>query len=148
MSVVRMPAVCDRARAQVSRRLDGELSQLEELMLSAHLERCADCCAFASDVEGFTAEIRSAPLERLELDIEIRRLRRLPVPGVRIGVAAALAVAVVGSLLQVASQSGNVSGQSPTVFGTSRPTVGHVEQIVPDGRAVPLRGSHGGLFHI
>ena len=43
MSAVYPLSVCARVREQVSLELDGELSQLEQRMLAAHLERCAAC---------------------------------------------------------------------------------------------------------
>ena len=36
--------------------LDGELSQLEQRMVAAHLERCADCRTFERTVSDFTHE--------------------------------------------------------------------------------------------
>ena len=58
-----LPHSCDRARAWVSLRLDGELSELEGFMLESHLARCEACRAFAADTVGFTTALRTAPLE-------------------------------------------------------------------------------------
>ena len=44
-----LPHNCDRARAWVSLKLDGELSELEGFMLESHLARCEACRAFATD---------------------------------------------------------------------------------------------------
>ena len=148
MAVVRMPIVCDRARSQVSRQLDGELSQLEARMLAAHLERCTDCRAFADDVAAFTDELRGAPLEHLAHPLEIRGRRRVSVPRVRVGIAAAVAVAVVGSLMEVATHTQPEKVSSPTAFGTSRPVVGHVRRIMPDGQVLEPAGQGGSTMRI
>jgi predicted anti-sigma-YlaC factor YlaD len=37
---------CDHARARVSLALDGELSQVEQALLRAHVGRCAACAEF------------------------------------------------------------------------------------------------------
>ena len=47
MSAAYPQTVCSRVREQVSLELDGELSQLEQRMLGAHLERCGGCAAYA-----------------------------------------------------------------------------------------------------
>jgi len=137
-----MPIVCDRARAQVSRRLDGELSQLEARMLETHLGHCSNCRLFAARLAAFTTDLRSAPLERLSHPIEIRRARRARVPVVRLGIAAAIAVAVFGSLLQVETYSGstNESVATPTQFESSIQVQNEVRQIIADGKAFKRGG--------
>jgi len=82
MSAVYPQVVCTRVREQVSLELDSELSQLEQRMLAAHLERCAECAVYAADVRHLTERIRSAPLHTM----------RRP----EIGAAAALALAALG----------------------------------------------------
>ena len=76
MSAIGAPSVCRRVRAQVSLRLDSELSQLETRMLEVHLGRCASCSEYAADVERFTADLRSAPLEPLVRPAFVERGRR------------------------------------------------------------------------
>jgi anti-sigma factor RsiW len=103
--------VCDRVRAQVSLQLDGELSQLEQRMLAAHLDRCPECSAYKDDVEWFTVGIRSAPLEELQRPVVIERSRRHV--GARLQAAAAAAVALValglgGQLASSDSQSSSL----------------------------------------
>jgi predicted anti-sigma-YlaC factor YlaD len=51
---------CERARARASLGLDGELSEVEQALLRAHVGRCADCAAYAHDLERLTQELRSA----------------------------------------------------------------------------------------
>jgi anti-sigma factor RsiW len=139
-----MSVVCDRARSQISRQLDGELSQLEARMLETHLERCSDCHAFAADVSAFTFDLRSAPLQQLAHPVEIRKPRRASVPVVRIGIAAAVAVAVFGSLLQFASYSSSskVSLPSPTRFESTSQVQNEVRTIIADGKAFKRHGGN------
>ena len=54
---------CERARTWLSLRLDGELSELENALLDAHLERCDGCRIAAAAIEATTNAIRSAPAE-------------------------------------------------------------------------------------
>ena len=72
MTVFRLqPHACERAREWVSLRLDSELSELENALLQAHLDRCLDCASYAAGVETFTRRMRSAPAERLRLPIRL-----------------------------------------------------------------------------
>lgn len=93
---------CERVRAQVSLRLDAELSQLELRMLETHLDRCADCREFSADVDAFTSELRAAPLESLSRPIAVSRTRRVSLSGVQVGVAAVVAIALFGVANRVA----------------------------------------------
>lgn len=104
MSVLRASFACDRFREQVSLSLDGELSQLEQRMLEAHLARCADCDAFADDVRSFTEGLRAAPLERSRRPVVVERPRRLTTARIQIGVAAAFAFAALGLGTQLSAQ--------------------------------------------
>jgi predicted anti-sigma-YlaC factor YlaD len=91
--------VCERARAWASLHVDGELSQLERLLLDAHLASCADCREFAACVDATTGMLRAAELETLAEPV------RLPAPRYRVGrlvaplaaAAAVLAAAVIGA---------------------------------------------------
>jgi anti-sigma factor RsiW len=148
MSVVHRSVVCDRVRAQVSLGLDGELSQLETRMLSAHLARCADCAAFEEDVRAITAELRAAPLEQLEHPISsagvVRRPRRRSIPRVQIGVAAAFAVAALGALTQVVTTEPDTTFASPQKYATYEQLSNEVDRIIADGRAFSRR--QGNVF--
>ena len=135
MSTVPSAVVCDRVRAQISLRLDGELSQLETRMLAAHLARCADCRAYDADVSRITNELRSAPLERMDNPIVIRRPRRVSALRLQAGVAAALAVAVLGAVSQIAAPESDPVFASPDRYPTSRQLAREVDQIIADGNA-------------
>ena len=66
-------------------------------MLGAHVERCESCRAFAAEAVGFTAALRTAPLERLERPVtSIARRRPIVRRTVQFGAAAALVAAAVG----------------------------------------------------
>jgi anti-sigma factor RsiW len=68
-----LPVECERARARASLGLDGELSEVERVLLRAHVGRCADCAAYARNLEQLTRELRSAPLQRVGGSVPARR---------------------------------------------------------------------------
>jgi predicted anti-sigma-YlaC factor YlaD len=103
------PSDCARAREAASRRLDGELSELEATRLDAHLRRCPDCEAFAAETAAIARELRRAPLERPDAAaFEPRRRRPAAMPRLQ-AAAAVLAVVAAGSsfaLGRVVAQQG------------------------------------------
>jgi predicted anti-sigma-YlaC factor YlaD len=88
---------CDRARLYASARLDGELSELEDRLLEAHLDQCPLCRAFGADLEAFTAALRAARLEPLPhpAAVKWRARRSLAYRPMQAG-AAALVLAAIG----------------------------------------------------
>jgi hypothetical protein len=96
------PEKCERAREYASRRLDGELGELEGYMLRAHLGRCGDCREYESAISAQTDWLRCQQLEPLTRPVEVPS-RRIRVTGLRnrLAVASAFALAVVGSLQAV-----------------------------------------------
>jgi len=110
MTAVYPHSVCARVREQVSLELDGELSQLEQRMLEAHLERCGACATYADDVRDVTERIRSAPLHTPRRPVVVRRKRHISTTRIQVGVAAAFALAALGLGTQLAA--------SPTRDGT------------------------------
>ena len=107
---------CTRAREWMSLRADGELSELERLLLRRHLSRCDSCRAFAERVTQTTQVLRTTPLEQPSRALvpEVRPVRRRKV-GLRLALAGALVVVaaatggVVGSIV-----GGGDGGPSPT----------------------------------
>ncbi len=90
---------CERAQAWASLELDGEISQLERVLLGAHLRRCAPCAASVGELRALTEALRSAPLERPDRPLwaparSDERPRR-PLAA-RLAVAAVLAVLAAG----------------------------------------------------
>lgn len=109
-----LPHNCDRARAWVSLKLDGELSELEGFMLESHLARCEACRAFAADAAGFTTALRIANLEQLGRPVSLPAGRRTMRRAVQFGAAAALVAASVGlGSLFGAVGSGRTHAPSP-----------------------------------
>jgi anti-sigma factor RsiW len=86
---------CEQAREAISVRLDGELSELEDALLDAHLARCVECAAFGADVAATTDALRAAPPETLTrpLELPVRRRGRLGVASATVWVAGAAATA-------------------------------------------------------
>ena len=78
---------CDRARQAVSLRLDGELSQLERVVIDRHLDRCPSCAEFAADTATFTDQLRATELVPVMLPLRRRADFVAGRPGAWIGVA-------------------------------------------------------------
>src|SRR3954447_23040161 len=102
--------LCDRARQWASLRLDGELSELENALLDAHLTRCDACRGFVREAEGIATAPPAVALERVPAPVEVdlpRRRRRMPLRVAQSAAAAALVVAAaaLGSLLGVANRA-------------------------------------------
>ena len=112
--------LCDRTRNQVSLDLDGELSMLEQVMVSRHLECCPSCRSFSDDVARFTMSLRDAPLERPGRLVFVPRVRRSLVHDVRtVTVRAGATAAGIAAVLMLALGSNalvgsNSPGRTPT----------------------------------
>lgn len=119
--------------------LDGELSQLEQRMVAAHLERCADCAAFEASVRSFTEELRAAPREAPRRPIVVRRTRRVSFSALQVSAAATVAVAVLGVVSQLGSTQQNVPdvdrqvARAENLFKTSWQPELEMAQIDPVG---------------
>jgi predicted anti-sigma-YlaC factor YlaD len=91
MSDVVQPSDCVRAREDASARLDGELAELDAARLRAHLQQCAECHAFAEEIERVAALLRGAPLEQTAIGARLEE----PQPRTALRVVALVAAAVV-----------------------------------------------------
>lgn len=121
--------LCERARAWAALQPDGELSTVEQRLLGAHLERCAECRAFAARIGAVTYAIRAAPPESLAHPVSVagllhRRARRFTprralYPAAAVAAAATFALSI-GSAVSVSG------GDSLT---TSAPLVVVVEGV-------------------
>ena len=148
MSVAYSQTVCTRVREQVSLDLDGELSQLEQRMLSTHLERCARCDAYATDVRQITERIRNAPRAVMRRPVVVRRRHPLTTVRLQVGVAAALAFAALGLGTQLAAST---ESQGSLAQYEGRPALNPprrvfeqeqaILRVVRAGRTLPPRGS-------
>ena len=112
-------AVCDRAREWASLRLDGELSQLEDALLDAHLAVCSTCAEYVAELRATTTLLRTAEHVHPSRPVVLPP-RRSALPRFRTvaAVAAAVAVAVgAGSLL-------GTSRRAPS--GPAQPATSHI----------------------
>jgi predicted anti-sigma-YlaC factor YlaD len=108
------PRSCERAREWASLRLDGELSDFEQALLDAHLERCAPCADYARNVTAATEALRRAEASRLSVPIALPlRRRALSLRTVSAGAAAAAIVAAVG----LGTLIGSLGGAHPAFQG-------------------------------
>lgn len=101
MGALRQLFVCREGRELLSLRLDGELSELEEARLDAHLAACPDCRTYEAQVIGATRLLRSAELEPVTRPIVLPQRRRLQLRSLQVGAAAAVVAvaAVLGTLV-------------------------------------------------
>jgi len=112
---------CDRAVAQISLRLDGELSPFEEAELRGHLAGCLTCATYAQEAESFTSVMRATPSERFDMQIVMPRRHRLALRPLQVGAAAAMvAVVGLGGLLGLGRSGGPLSS-SIGISNQSRP---------------------------
>jgi hypothetical protein len=86
---------CGRASEWASLRLDDQLSDFEEVLLEAHLARCAECRDFAVSISGLTHSLRRAELQQPTFAFDPPRSARGRTFALR-AVSAAAVVAVVG----------------------------------------------------
>ena len=105
--------LCDRTREWATLRVDAELSEFEQALMSAHLERCAACGRFAADVRAISDALRAAPAEQPSEPIALPARPRVPLRGVQVAAAAAMFV--------VAAGLGGVFGSLPVDSGEQAP---------------------------
>jgi hypothetical protein len=110
---------CERARSWASLGLDGELSQVEQALLRAHVGRCAACAEFASDLDGLTQEIRTAPLERPPVAGTPVHRRSSGMRVLQLGAAAAAIVIAAG----LGSLAGSLSSREPAASSAAAPEI-------------------------
>jgi len=88
---------CAQAREAASARLDCELPELDAARLDAHLRACAECRAYAAEIETITVGLRAVPLEWPEIRVIMPRRRRVPVQTAAAAAAAVVLAAIAGS---------------------------------------------------
>jgi len=111
-----MSANCERARAWASLRLDGELSELEDALLTAHVRRCTACREYQEMVSAVVIVLRAQPVERVAHPLAVPSRRRAIVRPFAAARAAAIAAAIIGVTTVLTTQPGN----DPTgSFGSS-----------------------------
>jgi predicted anti-sigma-YlaC factor YlaD len=103
---------CDHIRELCSASVDGELSELDEARVQAHLAVCSGCRAFAATAAQSSRLVRETPLDELNIRI-VMPSRRLAVAR-RLQVAtAAAAIVVTAGLSTVVSTVGTSSSPAP-----------------------------------
>ena len=117
------PIECVQSRESASARLDGELPELDEVRLDAHLRGCAECRAYAEQLAAVAVELRAAPLERPEAATFLPRRRHLP--AIRVQTAAAAA-----ALVAAAAGSSFALGRALGTSGTPVQTVTTAADVV------------------
>jgi predicted anti-sigma-YlaC factor YlaD len=129
----RTTTACERAGQWISLRLDGELSELEQLALDRHVEECAACRAFGADLSGIALLLRDAPLAELAREpvvVSPRRARRRMVGGIGVAAAFATAAAAVAAILLTGSVPEQSGGRAYAFRSTQEQMrFVHVEQL-------------------
>lgn len=116
------PSECVSAREAASRRLDGELSELESARLDAHLRRCSACRELTEQSAAIVAQLRHAPLETPNVAVFAPRRRR-PASMSRLQAAAAvLAVVAAGSSFALGQVVGSGSSAPAPTAAVTTPT--------------------------
>lgn len=114
--------LCDRTREWAALAVDAELSEFEQALMKAHVERCAECHAFAQDVEEITEQLRAAPLEHPAAPVTLPDRSRVPaLRRVQLAAAAAavVAVTVFGGLAGLLPVGGDVGRDAAAPRSTS-----------------------------
>jgi predicted anti-sigma-YlaC factor YlaD len=86
---------CERVRGVISASLDGEVSEVEQATADAHLAGCADCRAYAANLEATSRLLRATPLEELDFPIVLPSHRLRLARTMQLGAAAAAVAATV-----------------------------------------------------
>jgi len=110
---------CAQAREAASARLDCELPELDAARLDAHLRACAECRAYAAEIETITVGLRAVPLERPEIRVIMPRRRRIPVQTAAAAAAAVVLAAIGGSSFALGRAFNGHGAATRTVTGSA-----------------------------
>jgi predicted anti-sigma-YlaC factor YlaD len=100
---------CDPVRELISASLDGELSELDGVRLSAHLAGCAGCRTYAAGATESARLLRGTPLEQLNVPIQLPGRRLAVARKLQVAAAAAAVVATAG----LSAAVGTLTSSSP-----------------------------------
>ncbi len=128
---------CERAHSWVSLGLDGELSEVEQALLRAHVGRCAACAGFALDLAALTRELRAAPLARPAVAGMPQRRRSAGRPLLQVGAAAA-AVAIAAGLGSLAGSLHSHQSPSFTIATTGEPSAAGLNVVTASSQRLPV----------
>jgi anti-sigma factor RsiW len=150
------PRRCERARAQISALLDGELSELEEADLQLHLDGCESCLEYRAGAVSISGTLRAAPLEQLDFPIAVPTRRRVATRWIQAGSAAAAVLVAIG----LGSSQGILAGHgglgsagtspSPALATSARAYLQSpdYERHLLNSLRAPHRGRTGGAVHL
>ena len=102
---------CERASSWAALAPDGELSELEQRLLDAHLARCSGCRGFAAQVSAVAAELRAAALLPPSRPVSIPAWRRRTITA---------RLRAVGSAAAVAAMALGLASRAPLSTGEER----------------------------
>jgi anti-sigma factor RsiW len=128
---------CERAQSWASLELDGELSQLERVLLATHLRRCDACAERVAGMRAVTVALRSAPLEAPAAPVFVassRNSRSRPL-ALRIALAATLTAVAAG----LGVLAGSIGGGSPVPAAPSNDDLA----LLPVPQSDSLRDQQG-----
>jgi anti-sigma factor RsiW len=111
---ISLDTACDRMRELFSAALDGELSELDQARLDAHLAACAGCRAYADTTAGASMLLRETPLEELTVPIVVPGRRLAVARKLQVAAAAAAVAATVGLSAAVGTIEHPASSHAPT----------------------------------
>src|SRR5258708_11601404 len=134
------PTACARARESASAHFDGELVELQEAQLEAHLRSCPECQAYAAEIGEISRRLNAAPLARREgpMFVPQRPRRTAFIPAA--AAAAAIVVAVAGSSFAVGGMLGRGSNAPRPATTETSALAGSIEQLVlPTLRGTPSK---------
>jgi predicted anti-sigma-YlaC factor YlaD len=133
---------CDRIRELYSASLDGELSELDDMRLHAHLPACPSCSAYAATAEAASRLVRETPLEQPSFPIVIPGRRLAVARKLQVAAAAAAVAVTVGLSVAV----GTISG--PSAQRSSQRAAQSANLSFPDQELRMLeRASHDARTH-
>jgi anti-sigma factor RsiW len=125
--------------------VDGELSELEEVLLEQHLENCGECAEYDARLRSTAQLLRTAPAEASAVRFEIPAPHAFRFPLSRRLAVAAIAVAaaagsLVGSTLQRPATHPQKAGPQVAVLTSTRdrdllrqlPRQQHVTPLAPN----------------
>ena len=146
------PGGCERARAQVSALLDGELSELEDADLRLHLDGCAACRAYHTGAAAISRSLRAAPLEQLDFPIVMPNRRFVATRWLQAGSAAAAVLVAIGLGTSQGILTGHGSTGSSSSPGRASSSQAYLqspdyERRLLDSLRTPHRGRSGGAVH-
>lgn len=132
---------CERAREWASQRTDGELSELERLLLRRHLGRCDECRAFGESVTTISTTLREAeqlvPERRILVAAPPRQERRRPRLRVAFAVGLIALAAGLGAFAGLLASGGGSGETPPPADIAERPAPPPVEEPIPTVPELP-----------